>query len=317
VRVVSTAAILWVVRILTLTSSAVLSILTARALGPHGRGAYALPAIDASLATTFAAGLSSAAAYFMLAKQAGRSLLRALAVVLVAFIGLGFCATLATAAASRSLWAFVPSACFVVAYSAYSLACGFYLGLDRARSAAFLNAGAYFLTLCLVAAALAVDRSSPQLAILGWVLGMAIAGIVGVALALRESRHLAGGAVGFRPVLHFAARAGLVNLVNLLNYRLDIFIVAIFASTSIVGLYTLAVTGAESVLSMTLALSVAALPRIGTLNAREAGIFTARCLRNGIFLAFVLAVLAFVSAPVVIRMVLGATYAPIVLPRAP
>lgn len=313
-RVVSNAAILWAVRVVTLLSSGTLGIIVARALGPAGRGAYVLPAIDASIATTFGAGLSSAAAYFLLSKRAGSSFARAAAIIFAAFIGIGIASTFATAAVSRSVWAIVPAVCFVVAYGLYSLAYGYFLGIDRARYAALLNASAYLLTLALVSAALFLNRSSPKLAIAGWVAGMGVAGAVGAAFALRDSRRLAGAAVGYRDVLRFALRAGLVNLVNLLNYRVDIFVIAIFTSPAVVGLYTLAVTGAESVLSMTQALATASLPRISSTDAREAGLLTARCLRNGIFLAFILASLAFVSAPFVIRLAVGPAYAGIVLP---
>jgi len=302
------------VRVIALLCSAILSVLTARFLGPTGRGVYTLPGIDASLGTTFAAGLSSAAAFYLLNRSAGRSIIRAASIVLFVFVVVGFGLTYATAAASHSLWAIAAGASFTLAYGAYSLAYGCFLGFDRARSAGLLNAAAYVLTLALVCVALLVQHPSPNLAIVAWVSGMAIAGIVGLALVFRDAYRLRGATVDVTGLLAFASRAGLLNLANLLNYRIDIYIVAILAPVSVIGLYTLAVTGAESALSITLAISQATVPRIGRLEQAEAAAFTARCLRNSIFLAFLLALCGFIAAPVVVRLVFGSAYASIVTP---
>ncbi len=313
-RIISNAALLWAVRLLTLSCSAVLSILTARFLGPGGRGAFTMPAIDASLGTTFAAGLSSAAAYFLLNRQGGRSIVRSGSLVLSIFVFTELFLTLATSVASHSLWAFAAAGAFTVSYAAYSLAYGFYLGFDRARSAGVLNAAAYALTLTFVGIALILNHSSPAFAVIGWVLGMTVTGVVGLSLVFRLARRLEGSIVDVRELLKFAMRAGLVNLGNLLNYRVDIYVVAILAPLSVVGLYTLAVTGAESALSLTIALAQATLPRIGKLEQTEAAVFTARCLRNSIFLAFFLALFGFVAAPAVIHFVFGTAYQSIVAP---
>jgi O-antigen/teichoic acid export membrane protein len=291
-----------------------LSILTARLLGAAGRGSYVFPSIDASISTTFAAGLSSAAVYFLVNRRAGSSIARAATVVLSIFVLAGFCATYAMAAVSHSLWAIVPAGAFVVSYSVYSLAYGLFLGINRARSAGLLNAAAYLLTLGLVSAALLHDHRTPWLAISGWVAGTALAGGIGIIVVLRQTRRLEGEIVGYKSLLVFAARAGLVNLANFLNYRIDIYVVAILAPVSIVGLYTLAVTGAEAALSLTQAISQATLPRIGGLERTEAAAFTARLLRNSIFLAFLLALGGMLLAPLMVRLILGPAYAAIVTP---
>ncbi len=314
VRVVSNAALLWAVRIVTLSSSALLGVLTARLLGPAGRGEYVLPAIDAGVSTTFAAGLSSGVVYFLLNRRADASIVRAALIVLLIFIAGGIGAALATALLTHSLRAAVPAAAFVAAYAVYSLAYGLYLGTDRARAAGLLNAAAYVLTLLFVSAALRLDRSSPRLAIAGFVAGMAVAGATGLALASRDALRLSGTVVASAELLRFAARAGLVNFANLLNYRIDIYVVAILAPVSAVGMYTLAVTGAESVLSLTLAVSQAAIPHVGALERGAAAGVPARCLRNGIFLAFMLAAAGAAAAPLVVHAIFGPGYATIVAP---
>jgi O-antigen/teichoic acid export membrane protein len=313
-RIASNAALLWLVRVAMLACSAVLSVLTARFLGPLGRGLYTLPAIDASLGTTFAAGLSAAAAYYLLNRKAGQSLVRPSSIVLSIFIAIGFVFAYATAAASHSIWALPAAGCFTVAYSAYSLAYGFLLGFDRARSAALLNAAAYVLTLILVSVALLWNHSSPGLAVAAWVSGMSIAGLIGLTLVFRLASQREGSQVDWLSLLRFSSRAGLVNLANLLNYRIDIYVVAILLPVAITGLYTLAVTGAESAVSLTIALSQATLPRIGRLEHAEAGAFTARCLRSSILLAFLLALIGFFASPLVVAGIFGPKFISIVLP---
>jgi len=275
---------------------------------------YVLPAIDASIATTFAAGLSTAAIYYLVNRRAGRSIARPGTLVLLVFAAAGVLTTFATAALTHSLWAMIPAAAFVVAYSIYQFAYGILFGTDRARAAGLLNAAAYILTLTLVALGVFIERSSPRLAIAGWVAGMAIAGSAGLVFALRGTAKTPGATVDTVALARFATRAGLVNLANLLNYRIDIYIVAIVAPVSVIGLYTLAVLGAESALSLTQALSQATLPRIGGLNRAEAGAFTARCLRNSVFLALMLAACGTAFAPIVIRLLFGPAYLAIVLP---
>jgi O-antigen/teichoic acid export membrane protein len=314
VQLVSTAALLWLVRIATLLCSALLSVLTARFLGPAGRGIFTFPGIDASLATTLAAGLSSAATYFLLNRNSDRSIVRVASIALLMFIACGFALTYATAAASHSLWALPAAFIFLISYSAYSLAYGILVGFERPRSAGLLSAVAYILPLTLVTAALLTSRSSPRLAIAGWVSGMAIAGGFALVVVFKMANRRVGTLVNTRDFLLFGTRAALLNVANLLNYRIDIYIVAILAPVNVVGLYTLAVTGAESALSLTLALSQATLPRMGKMQPAEAAIFTARCLRNNVFIASILALCGYLTAPLVIRLLFGPNYASIVMP---
>ena len=68
------------VRIANVVAAAVLGILTARLLGPEGKGTYALPMIQAAIVATAFAGLTSATSYFLLNGDAGNR--RTLAVAL-------------------------------------------------------------------------------------------------------------------------------------------------------------------------------------------------------------------------------------------
>src|SRR5690348_7675566 len=54
------------VRLLNIGMAAGLTVLTARMLGPSGRGTYALPGVEAALVASAFGGLSSATSYFLL-----------------------------------------------------------------------------------------------------------------------------------------------------------------------------------------------------------------------------------------------------------
>ncbi len=99
---------------------------------------------------------------------------------------------------------------------------------------------------------------------------------------------------------------------TLLNYRVDVYIVAALAPLGVLGLYSVAVAGAESALALTHAASLATAPRLGTLERSEAGAFAARCSRNSLFVATVACGAIAVAAPWAVRLLFGAAYEPIV-----
>ncbi|HEV7179876.1 MAG TPA: hypothetical protein VGN11_08390, partial [Candidatus Baltobacteraceae bacterium] len=55
--------------------AALMGVITARILGPHGRGVYALPLLTFSIVTAGYAGINNATSYYMLRRKAGRGVL--------------------------------------------------------------------------------------------------------------------------------------------------------------------------------------------------------------------------------------------------
>ncbi len=314
VRIVANAAFLWAVRIATMLSSALVSVLTARFLGPAGRGTYALPFIDSSLAVTFAVGLSSAITYFLLNRKAGRGVGRGALIGLLVFGVGGSIATIATAIGNHSRWAIVPALIYMMLYAVNAVTNGYFIGRDRVRTAGAINGAAYLLTLVLIALALVFFRSSPVAAITAALIAWGIVGFAGLLFATHDASRLDGAAVKTVELLRFGGKAGALNLANLLNYRVDIYIVAMLLPVATLGLYTIAVTGAESALSLTLAIAQSTLPRIGAAGRGEAGVFVARCLRNGLLFAAFFSAAAYVMAPPIVRILLGQAYLPLILP---
>jgi O-antigen/teichoic acid export membrane protein len=313
-RLISNIALMWMIRVVTLCSSALMSVVTARALGPVGRGLFALPAIDVSVAVSFSVGLSSAASYYLLNRRAGPKIVRALIAGFAVFALCGTCMTFVMAALSHSLWAMVPAIIYALSYAGYSIVCGYFLGRDRALVAGIVSGMLSLVTLIFVAVTIWKIPHSPSSAVGAWVTAIALVAFVGITYVLVDARKLDGEGVDALSFMRFGAKAGVLNVANLLNYRIDIFIVAMFLPVATVGLYTVAVTGAESALSLTLAIGQATLPRIGSLDRQQAGAFAARCLRNTLLFAAVLGGIGILLAPAIIALVFGRAYAPIVTP---
>lgn len=101
----------------------------------------------------------------------------------------------------------------------------------------------------------------------GWLLGLQIAMVLLVAgLLLRELVPVllepGGGSAGVRAALGFAIPAYGANLVQFLNYRLDVFFVASYRGTADVGIYTLAVSLAQMLWLFSAAAGQALLPHV-------------------------------------------------------
>ena len=114
--------------------------------------------------------------------------------------------------------------------------------------------------------------------------------------------------------LAYAARIGLIGLVSILNYRIDLYMVAFFTSHSQLGFYSTAVSAAETLLVAAQVGSIVTVPHIGSLGAREAAHLTARCVRNNFAFITVLCIAAALVAPLAVSLLFGAAFLPAVAP---
>lgn len=311
-RLLSDGIFMSFARIATFALAAAQSVVTARALGPEGRGAFALPAIDVSLAATFVLGLSSGISYFLLNRRGGRSVLRAaIAAAAVATLA-GALLTVAVAACNGHLWAAIPALFYLPSFAVLSLVSGYCIGRDRIRHWGLVNVATSAVTILLVLAGFAIFGRTAAVAIAAWVAGTFIVALVGAVGAFASARSLANDAIGFGEFLRYAGKAGALNVATLLNYRIDVYIVAALAPLSVLGMYTIAVAGAESALALTHTASIVTAPRIGKLDRNDAREFVARCSRNSLFVALVACAIAAVAVPWAVRILFGPAYEPIV-----
>ena len=301
------------IRIVNMMIAAGLGILTARALGPNGRGIYALPMIDAAFVTATYAGISSATSYFLLRKEAGRAVLPAAFLTSAGFVVLGAVAALLIAAATGHAWSGIPAMLALPGPAALMLAYGYAVGTHRVRINTTLALFNTCLLLVVMVSAFFIAGRNPSSAILAWVVATDLLGAAVVVWILVDARtRLAPGTISTREFAAYSARTGLVSLVSLLNYRADVYVVAILTDTATLGLYTLAVTAAETLLTATQVTSTVTSPMVGSLDTSAAADLTARAVRHNVVVALACCAGLAVLAPIVVHLLYGAAFVPMV-----
>jgi O-antigen/teichoic acid export membrane protein len=241
-------------RVFTAIAKVIATILVVRGFGPTGQGAFSV-ALNISVIAGLAgsAGLEIANAYDVGRRpELGRSIiLQSLAV-----------AALAGGAIGAALWAFFPSVpllagldpgyrtlLFLAPPAAVSMS--LLSGLAVGASAFALLAAANILVygVLILGAVGGILLGHPLLAFAGWLVGnLAASSVIGVALWNRLP-----GVVGFRNTgllarARFSGAVYFANLLNWLNFRVDLLIVAALLGTGAAGAYAVAATLAEGLL---------------------------------------------------------------------
>ena len=296
-------------RLLNVVAAAGLGVLTARMLGPAGKGLYALPAIEAGLVASAFTGLNSATAYFLLNRRCPRSYLAVVAVAGAILTALAALAVLPIALLSSQPWTVLPALLSLPSAAAVCIGMGYAMGTKRVQSSMAMNVVTTLLTLTMMAGGFALAGHRPSVAIAVWVIANTIVGIGVTIWVVVRSRELHGDeSVGTRAYLRFAAKIGGVNLVSLINYRADLYIVALFTGPTILGIYTIAISAAEALLTPTQVAALVAAPHIGSLGLADAGRLAARCVRNNLLLALGVCGLLYVFAGPVIHALYGQAF---------
>jgi O-antigen/teichoic acid export membrane protein len=193
-----------------------------------------------------------------------------------------------------------------------NMATGYALGIKNPRYSSTLTALPTILTLCAVAAALFLINRTPGVAIIAWIGATTLAGIVSLAYVLTDARKRMRGTehVAFKEYATFCIRVSSAYVVTLLNYRADLYVVALMLSPAALGMYGIAVTVAETLLLPAQAASFVASPHIATLELRESGRLTARCVRNNLLIAASLCVVLFIFAAPILNLLYGKAFVP-------
>lgn len=315
-KVVGDGIYTFVFRLVNMVIAAMLGIVTARALGPGGRGIYAMPMVDAALVTAGYSGLSTATSFFMLREGAGRGVFRAAFYTAALFVAVGAAITVVIALLAHHSWASLPAMLSLPGAAALVLVYGYAVGTHRVRintSLALMNT---IVLLAFMLGAFYVLGRQPDAAIAAWVAGTDLLGLGVVAWMLFDARDRFSAApnlpISFRAYCSYALRVGTVSLVSLLNYRADVYIVAIFTTPAMLGMYTLAVAAAETLLTATQVTAVVTMPHVGSMERKAAEQLTARCVRHNVIVAAACCGLLALVAPVVVRVLYGAAFLPMV-----
>lgn len=299
----------FVLRLTNIALAIALGVLTARLLGPSGKGLYAMPGVQAALVGTAFGGLSSSTSYYLLNRRCGRSILRpaltaALILVVAAAIvdvGLG--------ALGHAMWAVPAAIASLPASAAGCLVLGYVTGIKRIRLSTTFTVATTLLTLAFMAAGLFLIARSPTIAIVAWIAGTTVVAALATIAILVHARSLEKGPpVAFGPYFKMVFKVATTSVVTLLNYRGDLYIVAALLPPFHLGLYTVAISAAESLLIPTQAAALVTSPHVGGMERSAAAALTARCVRNNFLAAGTLCIVVFLLAPVAVRLLYGQAF---------
>lgn len=303
----------FVMRILGAGCAAGLGILTARMLGPAGKGFYALPGVEAGLVVSAFSGLGSSLSYFLLNRRASAGILLPAFTTALLFLAAGGAALVPIALLSGEHWTLVPALASLPSAAAVNLAAGYAVGIKRVRYATTVNVAVTALTLALMACGFFLVARSAAVAIVVWIAASTVVGAIAIAAVVLHARRLSGEErVTTAEFAKFGAKVGLVNLISLLNYRADLYIVALLTTPAVLGMYTVAVSAAESLLVPTQVTALVTSPHIGSLEPKAAAALTARCVRNNVIIALLVCGVLFTIAYPLVRFLYGAPFLPMV-----
>jgi O-antigen/teichoic acid export membrane protein len=303
----------FVVQTLMILGSLAVGVLTARVLGPAGKGIYALPVVQAGLVSAWFSGLSSSTSYYLLNGRAGRQIIRPLTLVTACFVVVSAVAVIVIAWLGNALWAAPAAIASLPAAAAVFAVRGYVTGIKQVRYVSTLSVATVLATLALTAVGFLTIARSPTIAIVAWVASTTLVGIVAwIAMMLHARRLPTGNGVRLADFGRFSIKGGATALVSLLNYRADLYIVALMLPAADLGLYSVATSAPQALLFPAQVTSIVASPHIGGLDKRAAADLTARCVRHSLLVSIVICIIVFALAPIVVGLFYGAAFLPLV-----
>ena len=257
------------------------AVLLARALGPDGRGVYALFLLSASITQAVLSLGMGVSAVYHLSKRTyplSRVVANSQQLTLASAIVSGLLVLLAWPTVGDALldrnapyWIF---AFAVPLFLNYAILTTVLQGTSRFLAMNVVVVAQPLVLLALLAAGSALGTVDTTDALLFWCAATLAGGLLALALlgrpALRLSELLRIDRSSLGEQIRFGVQGQLGNLVQLLNYRLDQFIVLLFVSTAGVGIYAISVTMSQSVWFIANAVAVVLLPRLTATDAADA-----------------------------------------------
>jgi len=300
------------------------SIVVARVLGPEGKGAYSLIIlIPTILAMVGNLGIGIANAYFggkkkyALSDIAANSIIAALgigSILAIIFLVYFFlfqpsflhgiepqAIVLATLVLPLSL---------LIVYFSYIL-----LGQTKIKEFNLVNLVQGGALLIFTLFLLFVIQKNVFNVIIAWVIAI----ILAISLSIWLVSRIAKINIKFNPLLFvdsvkFGGQGYLGNVIQFLNYRLDMLLVAIFINLTYVGYYSIAVPLAEALWYFPSAVGTVIFARTISLSPEEANKSTPRICRNTLFLTLLAALVLFAVGKYVILLLFGSDFLPALSP---
>ncbi|MBA7540371.1 lipid II flippase MurJ [subsurface metagenome] len=117
----------------------------------------------------------------------------------------------------------------------------------------------------------------------------------------------------FKDSIGYGVKAYFAHLAQFLNYRLDIFLVALFLTPAAVGYYSIAVGIAEKLWMLPGAIATVLFPRISSLQDKDANNLTPRVARHTFFIVLIISLILAVLAKPLVEILFGDAFLPSVI----
>jgi O-antigen/teichoic acid export membrane protein len=301
-------------RTLALPLGLITSIIISRTLLPAGRGSYVLSLLIVTIVTTALGSMNSAISHQLGSDQeparviVGRGLALAFA--------LGLIGAVALAPAMRALVGDHLHHVWLAAAALPSLLVtevlgGALIASSRVRAWNFLQAENQFLVLSLTIAFVPVAGRGVDGALEAWVLAQALFALSTLAVASRVWWPFPIGRHPGRPIarlLALSVKLGLINLVSLANYRIELFVLQRSRGLTGVGVYSLAVSVVELLWLVPASIAAAITAAVLSRSEKDAVEVVASGVRATFAICTVGAVAALCVGVPLLPVVFGASY---------
>ena len=301
------------------------AVIVARVLGPDGRGVYALFLLSASITqSVLSLGIGVSAVYH-LGKRAyplSRVVANSQQLTVVSLIVSGLLVLLAWPTVGDALldhgapyWVFVFA---VPLFLNYNVLTNVFQGTSRFLAMNAIIVAQPLVLLGLLVVGIAIGDVDTTAALILWCGATLAATVLGLALlgrgGLRVTELLRFDWPSMRGQIRFGVQGQVGNLVQLLNYRLDQYIVLLFVGISAVGIYAVAVTMTQSIWFIANAVAVVLLPRLTATDEADAARTTPVVCRNTLLLSALGALALGAVSPWLLKGLFGADFGPALAP---
>lgn len=187
------------------------------------------------------------------------------------------------------------------------------IGLERFRLRSGMALSTQIVGLLGIGLMVYLFGAKPEVALMGYQLGMLVCVVVIAALLRDFFRHawnLKAAFGKFSSVLSLGVRGQLGNLATFFNYRLDVFMVNYFFDTTQVGLYAVGVLVSEALWQIPNAAAVTLFPRTVRTLDKGAAQFTCLVIRHVLLVACVFGAGMALLSPLAIPLLFGPRFGP-------
>ncbi len=302
-------------------------IILARVLGPADRGTYALIILIPSiLGLVGTVGIEISNVYYTAQKKYKLSDIVSNSLISSIGIGLGIILLFWLVSTTNAFQNFLKAnninplhlwlaVCIVPIGFLYKFLHKILLGREEIVKYNGMGIFQSILQLGLVAAFLIVLGYGLFGAVLSYVL--TAIGVVLVVLILVNKIERVSFAVNWtllKDSVRYGVKGYLGNVVQFLNYRLDMFLVAYFLDVTAVGYYAIAVVVAEKLWIIPQSMATVLFPRVSGIEEAQANKLTPRISRHSFFIALIMAILILILVKPFIYFLFGPRFLPSIKP---